>query len=78
MAITCKNLAMPITKQLGSKFGFVAGVLSGLAAPSYLYASPHYLAPGSDLHEMRSDWSRIGDDFRAVMARENVKTPPQP
>lgn len=46
-----------------------AGFWSGLAAPADVYSAKDYridLRPGSG---MRSDWERIGRDFRVVMGR---------
>lgn len=69
---------MPFLKKFDIRFGFAAGFLSGLAAPTYVYSTVNYLEPDAGVLEMRADWVRIGEDFRAVMTREDVKTPPSP
>jgi hypothetical protein len=54
---------------------FWTGLLGGLAAPASMFSTPSYMHRDSALQEVRSDWQRIGDDFRAVMSRENVEAP---
>ncbi|MDR1708155.1 MAG: hypothetical protein LBS70_00335 [Candidatus Accumulibacter sp.] len=62
---------------------FTRGVLAGMAAPVFLFAPEIILERSSvsldaeksrngdgDVDRLRSDWERIGEDFRRVMARE--------
>lgn len=58
-------------KRLGHSFGFASGFLRGLGAPAYLYSRSSYDRPSerSDLERMRSDWRRIGGDFRTAVSR---------
>ena len=66
---------MPFTISTRSRFGFVAGVLGGLTSPICVYAQVDYAEHRSDLAKMRSDWERVGGDFKTVIAREDGQTP---
>ncbi|MEA3108767.1 MAG: hypothetical protein QOI88_3372 [Gammaproteobacteria bacterium] len=66
---------MPFTKHTRSRFGFVAGVLGGLAAPICVYTHVDYVDHRSDLNKMRSDWERVGGDFKKVIAHEHGEVP---
>jgi hypothetical protein len=69
---------MPFTKNTRSRFGFVAGVLGGLASPLCVYSHPDYADHRSDLSKMRGDWERVGGDFKTVIAHENGEVPAAP
>lgn len=63
---------------------FFDGLLKGLSAPAMLFASAAYVAPVHaepirthrpiDLDALRSDWEKIGADFRIVIEREESKS----
>jgi hypothetical protein len=53
---------------------FFSGLIEGLASTgSILEPSRYPSLKGSDLSRLRSDVSRIGTDFHAVIERENDK-----
>jgi hypothetical protein len=52
----------------------LASVLAGLIAPgSLMQQTPYSRIIGSDLSRLRGDTTRVGQDFRNVIARENKK-----
>ena len=57
------------------RLNFVTGVSSGIGVSSEVFVnynfSPYFRDPQED---MRSDWMRIGDDFKVVIFREHIKT----
>jgi hypothetical protein len=52
---------------------FVRGFWSALSAPSQIYEVTHYRPHGALQDAMRSDWLKIGDDFRIVLGRYGEK-----
>ncbi len=48
---------------------FVDGLREGLSAPVVVYTAADYCLPRSTTDGMRSDWERIGNDFRAAIGR---------
>jgi hypothetical protein len=52
---------------------FIDGLREGLASPVEVYTGRSYRQIASATDEMRSDWERIGDDFRVVIGRENER-----
>ena len=61
----------PILDRLRRKFSFAAGLRSGMISFIDIYSGNDFrLHQRSAVEEMRSDWERIGGDFRAVMGRE--------
>lgn len=70
-----KSCSMKI-KAFHRKRGFLQGFLRGLNAPVEIYRPREYVTnTDSPTLSMRSDWERIGNDFRSVMSREYGKTP---
>ena len=64
-----------IIERIGYKFGFSAGLLRGLNSPAEIYRPRRYSrSKQSDEAKMRSDWERIGGDFKAVIAREHGRS----
>jgi hypothetical protein len=58
-------------KQLQEKLGFVHGLFRGLSSPAEVYLPLHYPEhQRAALEQMRSDWERIGGDFKTVISRE--------
>ena len=53
---------------------FMAGLRDGLSSPVEIYTSESYRIEISTVEGMRSDWERIGQDFRTVIGREYVET----
>lgn len=61
----------PILVRLRRKFSFAAGFRAGMLCPGEVYQAHDFrLHQSSALEQMRSDWERIGNDFRIVMGRE--------
>lgn len=52
---------------------FVRGFWSALSAPSRIDEVTHYRSRGTLQAAMRSDWMKIGDDFRTVVGRYGEK-----
>ena len=52
-------------------FSFFRGFMRGLGSPVDIYRVQNYRSLTSSTECMRSDWNRIGDDFRTVMARQH-------
>ena len=52
---------------------FIRGFRRALSAPSRTYEVAHYRPRGALQDAMRSDWLKIGDDFRTVMGRYGEK-----
>ena len=52
---------------------FIDGLRAGLASPGEVYTSESYRLILSSTDEMRSDWERIGNDFRSVIGREHER-----
>lgn len=61
--------------EMKRRWSFWAGFLSGVGSVTYLYATPSYGNDRSAMHEMRSDWERVGDDFRTVIGRAYGEVP---
>ncbi len=56
------------------KDALIAGVVAGMASPGTIGAPGKYRLPqGSDLHRMRGDVARLGQDFVTVISREHGK-----
>ena len=70
-----RSVRRRVARVVGYEAGFVHGFFRGLAAPVELFRSPvaPYRTRTTDLQSMRSDWVRIGEDFRSVVTREHVK-----
>ena len=49
---------------------FASGFGEGLASAAEIYSACEYQNKSSSLQSMRSDWDRIGGDFRQVIGRE--------
>ena len=63
-----------MTKHIRKTKAFVDGVLRGLEAPADTFTINKYPYPHESEHEaIHSDWRRVGDEIRSVMATENVK-----
>lgn len=63
---------------------FWKGLLSGLGSPTTVYAHYYACLHTTALEDMRSDWERIGNDFRKVISHaieeeqgQNGKASPQ-
>lgn len=56
-------------KTKSAPVAFFHGFLSGMTSPSYLYTFREYSVKRSDTDSMRSDWLKIGNDFRKVMSK---------
>lgn len=68
------NKFIRIVIRRSRKSHFFAGLLAGIAAAGDVYIVNNYRKSKSDVDSMRSDWERIGNDFRTVIDRENVKS----
>jgi uncharacterized membrane protein len=56
---------------LQEKLGFINGLFRGLSSPAEVYLPLHYPEnTHTALEQMRSDWERIGGDFKTVISRE--------
>ena len=54
-----------------SRFSFVRGFIRGLQSPTDVYRAHSYGVKTTALNSMRSDWERIGADFKTVMTRQH-------
>jgi hypothetical protein len=62
------------TSASSSAEALLTGLFGGLAAPAYLYQTTRYLEETPIVQSLRSDWERIGQDFRTVIEREHIKS----
>lgn len=56
---------------------FTSGVRRGLASPVELYQERRYPLPHTGERSMRSDWERIGQDFRNAAGAAHGQTSPK-
>ena len=57
-----------------NKFTLFTGILAGMSSPATIYAQPSYpRLAGSDMERLRSDVSRVGNDFHTVIDSEHAE-----
>lgn len=64
-----------MTKLAKKSSSLLAKMVKGMAAPSDVYDVKQYRYPhNSERDALRSDWERVGGDFKVIIERENGKT----